>query len=366
MARRKRSKPSSVVFERGELGATLSHTRKQYGVSSVNTASAIPQPERISTGAFILDFATLGGFPVSRASMIVGERHAGKTMLSMKLIANAQEKFPDQTPVFVDIEQTFDATWAKKLGVNIDDLPVVNCETGEMAVDVVEAVIQSAETSLVIIDSIAALTPFKEIDDSASDQHVGIQARLVARMVRKATAAITRERMRNHDVSVLFINQFRSKIGVSFGDPRSIPGGKALEYCTTLQVIMKNKENKGKDALAIDTVETNEHAFTITKNKMNNGPRSGEFILIRHGEREGQIDDGATMLAYAKKFGIYTGGGSRWTLDIDGDRKSFGKAQEAVDALTEDAQLYWDLRCHLLRLQAVNLNMSQEFIETIG
>ena len=157
---------------------------------------------------------------------------------------------------------------------------------------------------MVVIDSIAALVPMKEIDSSAEDALVGVQARLVGGMVRKATASMIRERKRDHNVSLLFVNQFRSKIGgfAGFGEPRSIPGGKALEFSTSLQLIMKNKENTGKDSVGNDTMVLNEHSFTITKNKLNGGGRAGEFRLLRQdnealGLSEGEIDDAGTMLA---------------------------------------------------------------------
>jgi len=368
MAKRtRRPARAGSSLPKGELGETLSHVKTQYGKNTVNIARDIPQPPRISTGSFILDFALLGGFPEGRGSMVVGERHGGKSMLAMKVAAAAQAMYPDQTPVYIDVERTFDATWARKLGVDTSSMPVIECDSGEMAVDVTEATIASAESSLVIVDSIAAITPMREIDDSAGDQHVGLQARLVAKMIRKTTSALTKERLRDHRVTLLFVNQFRSKIGVTYGDPRSIPGGKALEYCTSVQVIMKNKENKGKDDMAVEAIEMNEHAFTITKNKMNNGPRSGEFNLIRVGEDEGKIDDSKTVLAYAKKFGIYSGGGTRWKLEVgENETVTFGKAEEAVRALRGDPEMYWRLRNRIISLQAVKLDMPAAFIKGIG
>jgi recombination protein RecA len=359
--------------KKSELSETFDMVRKRYGAQSVRFAKEVTQPERISTGSFMLDFCLLGGIPHNRCTMIVGEKHAGKTMLASKIIANAQEKYEDQTPVFIDVEGTFDSTWAQALGVNIDTLPVVPCETGEMAVDIADAVVGSRDTSLVIIDSLAALTPMKEVESSAEDALVGVQARLVSGMVRRLTVSLIKERNRGHFVTVLFLNQFRAKIGgfnPGFGEARSIPGGKALEYATTVQLTIKNKESKGKDAVGIETMAFNEHPFSIQKNKLNSGPRAGEFRLVRVDEDEtgltpGDIDNAPTILAYAKKFGLYTGGGSSWKLEFDDYDFSFGKAKEAIQALYEDPQLEWDLRCHLLRLQAANLGMPEDFIDTI-
>jgi hypothetical protein len=241
-----------------------------------------------------------------------------------------------------------------------------------MAVDVADAVVGSKETSLVVVDSLAALTPMKEIDSSAEDAHVGLQARLVSGMVRRLTASLIKERKRDHFVTVLFLNQFRSKIGgfAGFGEPRSIPGGRALEYSTTLQLIIKNKENKGKDTIGVETMTHNDHPFTITKNKMNSGPRAGEFRLVRIEEEDtgllpGQIDNAPTILAYAKKFGVYSGGGSSWKLEFEDYNYNFAKVKEAIQALYDDPDLEWALRCHLIQLQAASLGMPEDFIWSI-
>lgn len=369
MARVRVSRNVSSV-QSGEIHATLAEIRKRYGDKSVTSASTVVQPDRIPTNIFILDFLTLGGIPVSRASMVVGERHAGKSLLAYKTVAGAQKKFPDQQPAYIDVEGTFDPVWASKLGVDLDRLVLFQPETGESAVDVCDAFIGTKEVSIVVIDSVAALTPMKEIDSSAEDALVGVQARLVGGMVRKATASMIRERKRDHNVSLLFVNQFRSKIGgfAGFGEPRSIPGGKALEFSTSLQLIMKNKENSGKDAIGNDTMVLNEHSFTITKNKLNGGGRAGEFRLLRQdnddlGLTEGEIDDAGTMLAFAKKFGVFHGEGSKtkhlafWDHELE-----FRKVDDAVRHLYANRDVYWDLWNFLIASQAQALGMPEEFV----
>lgn len=365
MSRTRSRKPKS------ELEETLAQVNKRYGDNSVRMANEVHQPDRISTGSFMLDFALLGGIPVSRGTMFVGERHAGKSMMASKVIAAAQEQYPDQTPVILDIEGTFDSVWAERLGVDISSLPVVPCETGEMAVDAGDAIIQSAETSLLVVDSIAAMAPMKEIDNSIEDQHVGLQARLIGSFIRRITSSFIKERKRGHNVTVLYINQFRMKIGGFSRDPRTIPGGKALEFGTSVQVIIKNKENKGRTSEGIETMQHNEHSFTITKNKVNSGPRTGEFQLVRMDDEEnnlytGDIDDAATLLTYAKKFGLYTGGGSSWKLDYDDVSMKFSKSLEAIAALREDPDFYWGLRTRVIQEQAKRLGMPKEFLERIG
>ena len=355
-----------------ELDETLKAIQKRYGEHTVMLGSRVPQPDRISTGVFTLDFALLGGIPHNRTSMFVGERHSGKSMMASLVAANVQRAYPDHTPVVLDVEGTFEGTWAEKLGVDLDRLLIVPCESGEMAVDAGDALISSLDTSLLIVDSVAAITPMKEIDASAEDNFVGLQARLMSNFVRRLTNVLIKERRRRHYVSVLFLNQFRSKIGgfAGYGEPRSIPGGKALEYCTSVQLIIKNKENKGKDSAGFETMTHNEHAFTITKNKLNGGPRTGEFVVIREDDEEeglyaGMVDDASTVLSFAKKFGLYTGGGSSWKLDFQDYNLKFGKARDAIQVLREDPDIYWDLRTHIIRLQAAKQKMKQEFIERI-
>ncbi len=767
---KKISRVRKHVSEAGnEIDDTLKAIRSKFGSNAAVPASSVPQPERISTGSFMLDFATLGGIPHNRISMFVGERHSGKSTMADKVAGNAQRQYPDQRVVKIDVEGTHDSTWAEKNGVDTDELILAQPETGEAACDMVDALVRTREVSLVIVDSIAALTPFKEIEGSAEDAHVGLQARLVGSMIRKATSALIAERNRGHLVTILFINQFRclakdtlvlsrrgllrmedlrvgdeikapsgfvrvmekefsgrvpgiavgikrhaplrmstnhrhmvvgtdgmpqekfadrlrpgdwvlldgdtqsalpeaspgrkldaefagaffadgcvtkaadrsdyrvtfteedaernalvrelllekferppvrsallsagqnavdfvydygvgsqgvlkrvpdavlqgdeshvfsflryasfdthkydrnhfywtfetekqaaqtaavlwaagvkadvvkghegvynylsisaddavayrdrigfaepkktglansftgtadgargkydvvprtvllaaaalvrqhvsgvtnlpeysninaclcsglngsrerlvrylraaheasevyeisafadylqtyrfaevvsvepievdavdievdggvfyaegvlthnSKIGgfAGYGEPRSIPGGKALEFSTSLQVIFKNREMAGKDEFDVETVGVNEHSFDIKKNKLNSGPRQGEFRLLRVaddelGLSEAEIDDAATLLAYSKKFGFYTGGGSSWKLEFGEDDHKFRGLNDAVKALYEDRDLYWRLRNALIRTQAEHMGMPDEFL----
>lgn len=344
--------------------------RKRYGTTTVRLARDIPQPFRISTGSFILDFSLLGGVPHNRSSMVVGERHAGKSLISSKIARSAQHMFPDQSVVLIDAEGTFDKIFAQKLGVDLDQMIIIECETGEMAADVGCAMIESREVSIVITDSIAAMTPMVETEASIEDPFVALQARLISRFVRKMTSALIKERKRNHYVTNFYTNQFRMRIG-GYGDPRIVPGGKALSYCTSLEFIIKNKENKGKDTREIEDVLTNEHSFTVTKNKCNSGPRVGEFVLLRVddekiGLKEGDIDDSATVLTYAKKMGFYTGEGTAAkVLDFDESRYRFKKNAQAIQMLRDEPETYWALRCKLIQEQAEHLGMSREFIRTI-
>lgn len=365
-AKKGRTRPTDVSGG-DELAGTIAAIRAQYGDTSLRVASNMHQPDRISTGVFILDFALLGGIPNNNITMVVGDKHAGKSMLADKIIASAQAQYPDQTAVKIDVEGTHDSVWSEKLGVDVDKLLVFQPETGESAVDVADAMVRTKEVSILVIDSIAALTPMKEIDSSAEDALVGAQARLVGGMIRKVTAGLIAERIRGHLITVVFINQFRLKVGVVYGDPRVIPGGRALEYCTVVQIIVKNKEMLGKDEYDVESVALNEHSFELKKNKLNSGPRSGEFRVCRIQDDElglsaGDVDDASTMLAYAKKFGAYTGGGSSWTLEFWDESHKFRGAGEAIAALYADPDLYWKLRNFLICTQAEHLGMPEEFL----
>lgn len=364
------SEQDSLPLETGELGETLRQVTKRYGDNSVRTASMIYQPDRIPFGIFTLDYAMLGGAPVSRVITLVGERSAGKSSVASKLISQAQRLYPDQTPVVIDTEGSFESTWAAKLGVDISSLPVIDCETGEMAIDIADAVVGSLETSLVIVDSIAALVPMKEQSSSAEDQFMGLQARLIGSFIRRVTSSLIHERKRGHNVTLLLLNQYRMKIGFVMGDPRTEPGGKSIEFAASVQIAIKNKELAGKDEFGGDAIVSNEHAFTIKKNKLNGGPRTGEFVLVRSDRPDenlqaGDIDDAPVLLSFAKRLGLYSGGGKRWTLSFDDYSMEFAKASEAIDVLRTDQELFWALRTYLIRDHAAKLGMPDEFIERI-
>lgn len=353
-----------------EMSEVLAKIRAKHGDNTAVQARSIRQPWRIPTGIFSFDLATLGGIPHNRISMFHGPKHSGKTTAALRAIAGAQRSLPDQKPVLVDVEGTLDSTWAEKVGVDLDNLIVLQPDTGEQAVDMTVALIQARETSLVVVDSLAALLPIKESEASAEDSLVGQQSRLITSMLRKISAAQISERKREHFVSLLLVNQQRSKIGGFTPpgmEPMSLPGGKALGFFTALEARWKNKEHL-KASGGYDELDFNEHAFTIEKNKMNAGIRAGEFRMRRRyseelGLAEGEIDDADTMLAFAKRWDFMTGGGR------GGQRLEFGDYDEvfpntaaAVVALYENPDLREALRCHLIAHYAEKCGMNPEFV----
>lgn len=354
-----------------EMAQVVAEIRKRYGDNSVIKGSDSRQPWRIPTGIFTFDYATLGGIPHNRVSMFSGAKHSGKSTAAERVIAGAQASMPDQQCVHVDVEGTRDATWGEKVGVNNDQLMVLQPDTGEQAVDMVDALVRTKDVSLIVVDSLAALLPHKEAEKSAEDDSIpGLQAKLITSMLRKISAGMIAERKRGHFVSVLVINQQRVKIGgwSPTGEPIQLPGGKALGFFTSLEAVFKNKENTGKDADGFEILTHNEHAFQIHKNKMNAGMRSGEFRMLRTddpvtGLSEAAIDDASTLIAFAKKLGWYGGAGKgQWLRFADVDQ-TFGKVDDAISYLYENYDTYWKLRTYLIAENSKRLKMPDYFTE---
>lgn len=330
-----------------EVATALS---KQYG-QILRPASMLPTYTHLPTGIFTLDMALFGGVPETLISMFYGWESSGKSTTAMRVAGSAQRKYPDKQVVYLDVEGTFSNEWATKHGVDISRLFVVQPETGEQAVDLCYDVLRAKDTSLVVVDSLPALVSFSELGKSAEDVQVAGNARLVGRMLRLIVQAMTAQRRLGNTATVLLINQFRNRI-VHMGDPRILPGGNALKFAVSVRVELTNKEHLGKDDSDVETVDFNEHGFKITKNKLGTGIRNGEFTMIRnpsHPRGSGFIDDGKTVLTYAKKFDLFTGGGASWRLE--GVDKKFGRIQDAVDWLYENPEEYTVLARRLISIQ---------------
>lgn len=316
------------TFAGTELGNVIKQANDAYGANVVTRGNA-PRPYglRARTGIFALDLSLGGGFLMSRGSMIYGEKSAGKTTTAMMCAVCCQRMFPDKVVVWVDIEGTFDHDWFVKMGGDLERLVIVEPETGEQAVDIADGLVRSLETSMLVTDSIAMLTPMKEIQQSSEDKIMGGNSILIGNYLRRVNNAFLVERHRNHRPLVLHINQFRSKVGLVFGDPRTLPGGKALEFCTTQQVEIKNKEHitdKGD-------IQFNEHTFKITKDKTGGRIREGKFKLVRDPDAfkprlpEGYIDQIRTILDFGSRVGFVEG---QYSIQGHGKFKSADIAQE--------------------------------------
>jgi recombination protein RecA len=334
------------------LADVMAQISKLHGPAVIRRAvDALMVLPHYPTNIFTLDMGLLGGVVQSGMTMVYGWSGAGKTTVTMRVVASAQAKYPDKSAVFIDAEGTFDAQWAQTHGIDIDRLVIVQPEYGEQAVDVLDAVIRAQDTSIVVLDSLPALVPLKELNDSAEDANVALQARLIGRAVRKATQAILDERKKGHFPAVVLINQWRNKITM-MGDPRALPGGNALKFFMHTHFEVLVKEVLGKDANGAEVADYNEHSFKVGKCKAGSSLKTGAWEMVRNPDNPlgpGFIDEGETVLSFARKFGLFTGGGSSWRLDsVD---LKFGRISEAVQYLYENDAAMHDLKRRLISMQ---------------
>lgn len=297
----------------GELGNVIKAMTDSgnYGKPFIKGSSRRMDTGRTRTGILSVDLALGGGWTLSRAGMLYGEKSSGKSTMALQSIATVQRNNPDAMAAWLDIEGTLDKSWARKLGVDLERLVVVEPETGEHAVDLADAMLRAREIKAVITDSIAMLIPMKELEESAEQETMALQARLVGKYIRKTNNALLRERGRGHLPILIHINQFRMKVGLVFGDPRTLPGGKALEFSTSQQIETKNKEKLGKDDDGNDVVIYNEHNIKITKNKSGGPMKEAAYKMVRleghEGMPEAWIDQAKTIHRMGSQLGIITG-----------------------------------------------------------
>lgn len=281
------------------LGAALSQIEKQFGKGSVmrmGDASRIPI-EAISTGSLGLDIALgIGGLPRGRVVEIYGPESSGKTTLTLQVIAECQKL--GGVAAFVDAEHALDPIYAGKLGVNVDDLLVSQPDTGEQALEITDMLVRSSAVDIVVVDSVAALTPKAEIEGEMGDSHMGLQARLMSQALRKLTGNIKRS-----NTLVIFINQIRMKIGVMFGNPETTTGGNALKFYASVRLDIRRTGaiKRGDEVIGSET------RVKVVKNKVAPPFRQADFEIF-YGEgisRMGEIIELGVQLGFVEKSGSW-------------------------------------------------------------
>ncbi len=327
------------------LEVAMSQIEKQFGKGSVMKLGEFKamEVEAISTGALSLDIALgIGGVPRGRIIEVFGPESSGKTTLALHIIAEAQKTGGEAA--FIDAEHALDPVYAKKLGVDIDNLIVSQPDTGEQALEITEALVRSGALDVIVVDSVAALVPKAEIDGEMGDSHMGLQARLMSQALRKLAGAINKSK-----TVLIFINQLREKIGVMFGNPETTTGGRALKFYASVRMDIRKIEMIKQDG----EVTGNRVKVKIIKNKVAPPFREAEFdILYGKGiSKVGNILDMAVNLDIVEKSGAW--------FSYNGQRISQGR-ENAKRYLEEHADIMAEID------KKVRENFEKAFEQSLG
>jgi len=329
------------------LDAALAQIEKQYGKGSImrmDDSSVVEGIQSVSTGSLGLDIALgIGGLPRGRVVEVYGPESSGKTSLTLSVIAQMQKI--GGTAAFIDAEHALDTQYAAKLGVNIEDLLVSQPDTGEQALEITDMLVRSGSVDMIVIDSVAALTPRAEIEGDMGDSHMGLQARLMSQALRKLTSQIQRT-----NTLVIFINQLRMKIGVMFGNPETTTGGNALKFYASVRLDIRRigAIKKGDEIVGAET------RVKVVKNKVAPPFKKAEFDVL-YGEGislEGEIIDEGVNLDLIEKAGSW--------YSYKGEKIGQGK-DKVREYLKDNPEISKEIE-DLIRAQS-NLSLANKEIE---
>ena len=336
---------SENLEKKKALEMAMSQIEKQFGKGSVMKLGEFKamEVEAIPTGALSLDMALgIGGVPRGRIIEVFGPESSGKTTLALHIVAEAQKMGGEAA--FIDAEHALDPVYAKKLGVDIDNLIVSQPDTGEQALEITESLVRSGALDVIVVDSVAALVPKAEIDGDMGDSHMGLQARLMSQALRKLTGALNKTK-----TVLIFINQLREKIGVMFGNPETTTGGRALKFYASVRLDIRKIENIKQDG----EVKGNRVRVKVIKNKVAPPFREAEFDVV-YGEgisKAGNILDMAVNLDIIEKSGSW--------FSYNGER--IGQGRENVKRyLKENPKLLEEVE------SKVRANFAKAFEESLG
>lgn len=311
--------------------------KKHGGETMVPAKDAFKKLRHIPYGHLVGDLCSLGGLLEGHATQFIGREGAGKTTQAMRCVGNALRKYPGHSALWADAEQTFDPLWASQHHVDMDRLHLMATARGEDMGDVIVSAVQNAEDLIIcVVDSINAMTPMKEYEDSLGDAQVALQARMLGRLSNHLLSAnMDRKNKGWLPVTFVFINQWRSTIG---GPPRAankhMPGGRNFIHFTSTHVEFKAKVEQEKDEVGNATPYLVEHVFTMRRAKIPSSIRTGEYSVVvghDHPLPVGSYDEAGTILAQAKKIGLWTGAGTK--QQFEGYENVFRKMDEGIDWL---------------------------------
>lgn len=322
----------------GAIEDTIKSIQTKFGEGAIMKFGDSPKVDIdvIPTGSIGLDMALgIGGVPRGRMIEIFGPESSGKTTLALHIVAEAQKK--GGVCAYIDAEHAMDPEYTKKLGVNVKDLLISQPDNGEQALEIVESLVRSGKIDVIVVDSVAALTPRDEIEGDMGQSHVGKQARLMSQALRKLTAIISRSK-----TVVIFINQIRMQIGIMFGNPETTPGGKALKFYTSIRLDIRRiaQIKKGEEVVGSRT------RVKVVKNKVASPFKQTEFDII-YGEG---ISLEGELLALGEKLGVITKSGTSYTYSPEGKEEvKLGRGYDASrvfmrenpkvrDAITKDVR----------------------------